>query len=116
MNCRNHYAKYKPMKIKPIRKMQKTLPASEQEIFERAVLSWYKGKTFADAVRGVSRFIYNDDIRNILASLEQHQNVMKAYKHLSRLFHPDRMNNRRDLSDLDKFKYVTIMKALNGAK
>ncbi|MEK7339743.1 MAG: hypothetical protein AABZ92_03395, partial [Verrucomicrobiota bacterium] len=89
---------------------------TEEELFEVNVFTWFKHKTFDHVVRGIDQFIKTDNVRSILSDLDKHKNTIKAYKELSRLFHPDTLHKHKDLSEFEKFQYITIMKVLNAAK
>lgn len=108
-NTSNQYCKSDSVPSPP-----KTL--SDEEQFEVDVFKWFKSKSFDDAVRGIRQFIDNEKVQVILDNLEHHKDTKKAYKELSRLFHPDTLYKQKNITDFEKFKYITMMKVLNAAK
>lgn len=89
---------------------------SEEEKFELIVDKWFKGKKFEQVIRHVCEIIDSEKINNIILSLKTHNNVMKAYKQLSLLFHPDKIDLDLELTEFEKFKYNTVFKVINLAK
>lgn len=89
---------------------------TEEELFEQDAFRWAKDKNFEQVVSGINKFINTDEVCNILSALEKHKNVTRAYRELSRLFHPDVLHKHKDLPEIEKFKYGIIMKLLNAAK
>jgi len=90
---------------------------STPEQFDKATSSWFKKKKLREAIIGVRRFIDSPEIRDIINNINRKdESVHKAYKSLLRIFHPDILIRRKDLTDLDRFKYTTIAKILTNAK
>ena len=95
---------------------QKPRELTKEELFEVEVFNWFKRKSFDETIRGISKFIDNEKVQSILSDFNKHKNTKKAYKELSRILHPDTLNKQKELSEFEKFKYITLMKVLNAAK
>lgn len=89
---------------------------SEEDKFELKVDQWFKGKNFEQVIKNICEIIDSEKINNIILSLKTHNNVMKAYKQLSLLFHPDKIDLDLELTEFEKFKYNTVFKVINIAK
>lgn len=89
---------------------------TEEEMFELKVDKWFKGKKFEQVIKMIYEIIDTEKVRNIILNLNKHKNIMKSYKELSVIFHPDNLNRNSDLSEFEKFKYITIYKVINIAK
>jgi hypothetical protein len=89
---------------------------SGEEMFELKVDKWFKGKKFEQVIQKICEIIDTEKVRNIIYNLNKHKNIMKSYKELSVIFHPDNLNRNSDLSEFEKFKYITIYKVINIAK
>lgn len=89
---------------------------TEEEKFELKVDKWFKGKTFEQVIKNICEIIDIEKVRNIIFNLNKHKNIMKSYKELSVIFHPDNLNRSSDISEFEKFKYIAIYKVINIAK
>ena len=103
---------------------------STPEKFNKATSEWAKKKSLREIILGVMRFIEptllanrehssldTPEIQEIINSISKSdESVHKAYKSLLRIFHPDILIRRKDLTEFDRFKYTTIAKILTNAK
>jgi hypothetical protein len=89
---------------------------NEEEKFELKVDQWFKGKNFEQVIQKICEIIDSEKVKDIILSLKTHGNIMKAYKQLSLLFHPDKIDRDLDLTEFEKFKYNTVFKVINIAK
>lgn len=89
---------------------------NEYDLFELKVDEWFKGKTFKQVIQNICEIINTEIVNNIISNLDKHKNIMKSYKELSLIFHPDKLNNNLNISEFDKFKYITMYKVMNSAK
>lgn len=89
---------------------------SKEEKFELKVDQWFKNKNFEQVIKNICEIIDSEKVKDIIISLKTHENIMKAYKQLSLLFHPDKIDRDLDLTEFEKFKYNSVFKVINIAK
>ena len=89
---------------------------SKEEKFELELDQWFKNKNFEQVIQHICEIIDSEKVKDIIISLKTHGNIMKAYKNLSLLFHPDKIDRDLDLTEFEKFKYNSVFKVINIAK
>ena len=107
--------KYKNVKYTIYKEINKK-ELNEEEIFELKVDKWFKGKKFEQVIQNICEIIDTEKVRNIILNLNEHKNIIKSYRELSIIFHPDNLNRSSGISEFEKFKYITIFKVINYAK